>query len=257
MGAPIPTERDRTIHHRVGHYMADVAKLLLRDGYPVVSISSCRPEDLDDLEDDGGGYIDFGTEMGARINGAPEDVLDLHFDWSTGSGWALVMEGRGAAPIARWMGAGLTPAPEKVAGFFLSSLLDFRNTGSEDQPYYRPPGQDLDGLADRLAQFDRKGSFNDRFRADRNAIAERRAVDALLGEDTVLSVPARAGELAALQHLVHFAAMSSDLREVAVRLIADLKARAVTTTDKDQATAVTRHSTGVEKAKQLRRPGRG
>ncbi|MFE1781014.1 hypothetical protein ACFW9F_00100 [Streptomyces sp. NPDC059506] len=51
--------------------------------------------------------------------------------------------------------------------------------------------------------------------------------------------------------------MSSELREVAVRLIADLKARAVTTTDKNQTTAVTRHSTGAEQAKQLRRSGRG
>ncbi|PLW73790.1 hypothetical protein C0036_05350 [Streptomyces sp. DJ] len=79
----------------------------------------------------------------------------------------------------------------------------------------------------------------------------------MLGEDTALSIPARAGELAALQHLVHFVAMSSELREVAVRLIADLKARAVTTTDKNQTTAVTRHSTGAEQAKQLRRSGRG
>ncbi|WP_030423220.1 hypothetical protein [Streptomyces sp. NRRL F-5065] len=257
MGAPTPTERDWRIHHRVGHYMADVANLLLRDGYPVISISSCPPEELGDSEDDGGGYVDLGTEMAAQINGAPKDVLDLHFDWNTSSGWSLVMHGRGAAPIERWMGAGLTPAPEKVAGFFLSSLLDFRNAGSEDRPYYRQPGHDLDGLAERLAPFDRKGSFNDRFRTDRNATAERRAVDAVLGEDTLLSIPARAGELAALQHLVHFVAMSSDLREVAVRLLADLKARAVTTTDKNQTTAVTRHSTGVEQAKQLRRLGRG
>ncbi|GKQ37521.1 hypothetical protein ALMP_40580 [Streptomyces sp. A012304] len=183
--------------------------------------------------------------------------MDVHFDWSTSSGWSLVMEVRGAASVERWMGAGLTPDPEKVAGFFLSSLLDFRNAGSEDRPYYRKPGHDLDSLAERLAPFGRKGSFNDRLRRTRNMTAERRAVDAVLAEDTVLSIPARAGGLAALQHLVQFVAMSGDLREVAVRLIADLKARAAITADKNHAKAITAHSSGVEQAKQLRRKDRG
>ncbi|MEW2515768.1 hypothetical protein [Streptomyces sp. NPDC046870] len=257
MGASSPTERDRAIHRRVGHYMADVAKLLLRDGYPVVSISSCPPEELGDSEGDGGGYVDLGLEVVAQMNGAPKDVLDIHFDWSTSSGWSLVMEVRGGTPIERWMGAGLTPAPEKVAGFLLSSLLDVRKAGSEDQPYYRKPGHDLDALAERLAPFDRAGSFNNRFRNARNATAERWGIDAMLGEDTVLSILARTGELAALQHLVQFVAMSGDLREVAVRLRADLKVRVVTTTDRNQGTAVTRHSTGAEHAKQQRHTDRG
>ncbi|MEU6602895.1 hypothetical protein [Streptomyces flaveolus] len=73
------------------------------------------------------------------------------------------------------------------------------------------------------------------------------------GKDTIFSVPVRAGELAALQHLVHFGAMNIDLREVAVLLIADLKARAVPTVDKNYAQVVTAHSAGVEQVKQARR----
>jgi hypothetical protein len=260
MGKPIPTDRDRAIYHRTGHYMADVAELLQRDGYPVTSISSCQPEELGDSEADGGGYVDFGSETLAQVNGAPTDALELHFEWDTSSGWALVVEVHGTKPVARWMGAGLTPAPEKVAGFFLAGLLDFRNAGSEDRPYYRQPGDDLDGLAERLAPFHKKGSFNERFRHTRNTIAERLAINAVLpdGKDTVLSVPVRAGELAALQHLVHFVAMNDDLREVAVLLIADLKARAVPTADKNHAQVVTAHSAGVEQAKQVRlRKNRG
>jgi hypothetical protein len=46
--------------------------------------------------------------------------------------------------------------------------------------------------------------------------------------------------------------MNADLREVAVLLIADLKARAVPTADKNHAQAVTAHSAGKEQAKQVR-----
>ncbi|MGW8955898.1 hypothetical protein [Streptomyces sp. NPDC055709] len=73
------------------------------------------------------------------------------------------------------------------------------------------------------------------------------AINAVLAEDTVLSVPARAGELAALQHLVYSVAMNVDLSEVAIQLIADLKARAILTVDKNHAELVTaqhRRSTG-------------
>lgn len=260
MGEPIPTDRDRAIYDRTGHYMADVAERLLSDGYPVISISSSRPEELGDAQDDdGGGYVDFGLETLAQVHGAPNDGLDLHFLWDTSSGWALVVEAHGASPVTRWMGAGLAPAPEKVAGFFLSALLDFSNAGSEDRPYYRQPGDDLDGLAERLAPFDKKGSFRARFHDTRNAVAERLAIDAVVPEnkDTILSIPVRAGELAALQHLIHFVAMNTDLREVAVRLIADLKARAVPTADKNHAQAVTDHSAGVEQAKRVRRKRQG
>ncbi|WP_327379026.1 DUF6292 family protein (plasmid) [Streptomyces sp. NBC_01216] len=258
MGEPIPTDRDRAIYHRTGHYMADVAELLQVDGYAVISISSCQPEELQDAEDDGGGYVDLGLETLAQINGAPKDGLDLHLTWDTSSGWALVVEARGISPVTRWMGGGLAPAPEKVAGFFLSGLLDFRNAGSEDRPYYRQTGNDLDGLA-RLAPFDKRGSFSARFRHTRNAIAERLAINAVLpeGEDAILSVPVRAGELAALQHLIHHAGLSVDLREASVLLIADLKARAVPTDDKNHAQAVTDHSAGVEQAKRVRRKRQG
>ncbi|MFF4734206.1 hypothetical protein ACFY3M_55615 [Streptomyces mirabilis] len=257
MGEPIPTDRDRAIYHRTGHYLTDVAELLLRDGYPVISVSSCQPEAMGGLEDDGGGYVDFAPEVLAQVNGAPKDALELHFEWDTSSGWALIVEVLKAKPVARWMGAGLTPAREKVAGFLLAGLLDFRSAGSEDRPYYRKPGRDIDGLAERLAPFHKKGSFNDRFRRARSATAERLAIDAVLAEGTVLSIPARAGELAPLQHLVHFGAMSDDLREVAVRLIADLKARAVPTADKSHMETVAAHSTGVDQAKQVPRTNGG
>jgi hypothetical protein len=257
MSEPIPTDRDRAIYHRTGHYMADVAELLQRDGYPVTSISACPPEELGDSEHDGGGYVDFGPEILAQMNAALKDALDLHFAWDTSSGWALVVETRGTQPVARWMGAGLTPAPEKVASFFLTSLFDFHNAGSEDRPYYRQPGVDLDGLAERLAPFHKKGSFNARFYRARHATAERLAIDAMLADNTILSIPARSGELAALQHLVHFVAMNRDLREVAVRLIADLKARAFPTGDKRHAETVALHSSGVEQAKEKRRTEHG
>jgi hypothetical protein len=66
------------------------------------------------------------------------------------------------------------------------------------------------------------------------------------GKDAILCVPVRAGELAALQYLVHFVGMNADLREVAVLLIADLKARAVPTVDSNHAQVVTAHSGGKE-----------
>ncbi|MDX3232501.1 DUF6292 family protein [Streptomyces sp. ME19-01-6] len=237
--------------------MADVAELLLRDGYPVMHVGSCQPEHMEPLEDDGGGYVDFAPEVLAQVNGTPQDAQELHFVWDTSSGWGLVTEQPKAKEVTRWMGGGLTPGPEKVAGFFLTGLLDFRNAGSEERPYYRQPGHDIDGLAERLAPFHRKGSFDDRFRRARNATAERLAIDAVLTEDTVVSIPARAGELAALQHLVHFVVMSEELRGVAVKLIGDLKARAVAMTDEEQLKRVTSHSDGVEQAKQLRRMGHG
>ncbi|MDX2855176.1 DUF6292 family protein [Streptomyces scabiei] len=254
---PTPTQRDRAIYHRTGHYMADVAELLLRDGYPVIHAGSCQPEHMGGLEDDGGGYVDLAPEVLAQVNGARQEAMELHFEWNTSSGWALVTEIPKAKDVTRWMGAGLTPAPEKVAGFFLAGLLDFPNAGSEERPHYRKPGHDLDGLAERLAPFDRKGSFRDRFHHARNAAAERLAVDAVLSEDTVVSIPVRAGELAALQRLAQFVDMSEALRGVAVQLIADLKARASSTSDESQIESVRSHSTGVEQAKEIRRIGRG
>lgn len=58
-----------------------------------------------------------------------------------------------------WVGVGLTPVPEKVADFFLAGVMDFRNAGSKDCSRYRRTGDDLDGLAERLAPFHEKTSF--------------------------------------------------------------------------------------------------
>ncbi|CAM5658843.1 hypothetical protein SGRIM119S_02582 [Streptomyces griseorubiginosus] len=90
----------------------------------------------------------------------------------------------------------------------------------------------------------------------RNAVAERLAVNAVLhdGKDAILSVPVRAGELAALQYLVYIAGMGDDLREVAILLIADLTTRAVPTADKNHAQVVIAHSAGTEQAKQVGLP---
>ncbi|MBE4733310.1 MULTISPECIES: hypothetical protein [Streptomyces] len=132
--------------------------------------------------------------QGSSVNGARQDAMELYFEWNTSSGCALVTEIAKVKDVTRSMGAGLTPAPERVAGFFLA------------------------GLAERLAPFDRKGPFRDRFHHARNAAAERLAVDAVLSEDTVVSIPVRAGELAAHQRLVQFVDMSEALSGVAVQL---------------------------------------
>ncbi|MFG2894988.1 hypothetical protein [Streptomyces sp. NPDC048248] len=252
---PPPPERDRAIHRRVGHYMASVAELLLRDGYPVAYVGSCPPEELDDSpENDGAGYIDFAPVVITQTNGAPDGARELFFDWDTSSGWRLVLETSArASSLTRWMGAGLTPAPERVAAFFLSALLDLHSAGSDERPFYRQAGHDIDGLAQRLSQFDRNTSFKERFRSAQNRTAERQFTGAVLAEDTVITLPLRTGELTALQRLSDFLDMNAELRSMTTMLIADLKARAVATTDDTSRRSVTSHSTAAALAERLDR----
>ncbi|WP_406100691.1 hypothetical protein OG698_00440 [Streptomyces sp. NBC_01003] len=86
----------------------------------------------------------------------------------------------------------------------------------------------------------------------RNAASQRLATADILSDDTLLSVPLRAGELAALKRLADFVDMSDELRGIASSLLADLKARAVTATDDAMETAASLHRTARTEAERLR-----
>ncbi|MFE5199026.1 hypothetical protein ACFQ93_35920 [Streptomyces sp. NPDC056601] len=65
-------------------------------------------------------------------------------------------------------------------------------------------------------------------------------------------MPVRAGELAALKRLADFVDISDELRGIAISLLTELKADAVTTTDDAMETAPTLHCTARSDAERLR-----
>ncbi|MGW7433167.1 hypothetical protein ACWGIN_26945 [Streptomyces sp. NPDC054861] len=256
---PRRTERDRTIYRRVGHYMTDVAELLMREGFPVISSSSCRPEEVSDVgEDDGGGFVDLHPDLALQVAGAPENARAFFLEWHTASGWSLVVEtpaslAGGGIEHCRWMGAGLTPDPEIVCSFFRSAFLGFAATGDAEQPYYRRPHHDVDELVDMLRRFDRSGSFMARFSTIRRAAGERLANVDVRSGGTLFVVPMYAGEIAALARTAEYADLNEGHRYITSRLIADMKARAVTTADEAVITAAQLHNQARRGAERLRR----
>ncbi|MFE1198441.1 hypothetical protein ACFW6E_37815 [Streptomyces olivaceoviridis] len=110
---------------------------------------------------------------------------------------------------------------------FLSSLqLDPHAAGSGDRPFYRQPLQDLPGLCERLQAHRRlyygNPSYELRFNEARCGSYYDRTIQALTsGDDSIVNVPVRRGELEALLHLLEFAEGSS---HKPVRLFADYMA---------------------------------
>ncbi|MFF9915878.1 hypothetical protein [Streptomyces sp. NPDC013457] len=239
--------------------MTDVAEMLIRDGFPVISSSSCRPEEVSDIgEDDGGGFVDLHPDLALRVAGAPKNARALYLEWHTASGWSLVIEApsglaAGSIERCRWMGAGLTPDPETVCAFFRSSFHDFNASGDAEQPYYRQPHCDVNELAEMLRRFDRRGSFRARFNMIRRAAGERLTSDDVRSGGTLYVVPMYAGEIAALARTAEYSDLNEGHRYITSRLIADMKARAVTTEDEAVVTAALLHNQARRGAERLQR----
>ncbi|MEU0374751.1 DUF6292 family protein [Streptomyces sp. NPDC006283] len=196
----------------IGHYVTGVAEKLLADGLPVKSINAYGHYDdmtqpgTDDVE----GGIDFGFAFQQRV--FPGGEAGLH--WAGTSGWCLFLipnDGGSLYNGARWLGAGLTPSPERVAAFVSSVQLDSRSAGSAERPFYRTPREDLPELLKRLEAFEPEGHFHGhsheyRFRSLQGQAYRRRVIDALLsGEDEIVDLPIRRSELQAVLHLLDYA----------------------------------------------------
>ncbi|MFE4873848.1 hypothetical protein [Streptomyces sp. NPDC056682] len=121
------------------------------------------------------------------------------------------------------VGVALIPEPDRVAAFLSSLQLDPHVAGSGDRPFYRQPLQDLPDLCERLRVYRRvdygNPSYELRFDNSRCGAYYARTAQALTsGDDDIVNVPVRRGELEALLHLLEFAEGSS---HQPVRLFAD------------------------------------
>ncbi|MGW2416894.1 DUF6292 family protein [Streptomyces tubercidicus] len=215
------------LERAIGYYMASVADKLLAEGLPVSSISAYGRYDDEDQKrhrDDVEGTIRLNDSFMERVLPDAESGLA----WSGTSGWCLWTLPRkslgGVYDGARWLGAGLLPSPDQVASFVSSIQLDVHNSGSSDRPFYRDLGQGLTELHNRLREFTPVGdAFHPRyeyvFDKARDTAYYDRMVNALAsGDDEIVNVPMRKGELTALAHLLEFAEGSSHMP---VRIIAD------------------------------------
>jgi hypothetical protein len=203
----------------IGHYVTAVAGKLLDDGLPVTSIHAYGQYDditQPDTYDVEGGIV-FGSAFQQRV--FPDGEAGLH--WSATSGWCLFLipdSGGGLYNGARWLGAGLLPAPERVAAFVSSAQLDAHSTGSAERPFYRTAREGLHELLKRLEAFTPEGEFHGhsyeyRFNSLQGQAYRRRVIDALLsGDDAIVDLPIRRSELQAVLHLLDYAEATSNTR---------------------------------------------
>lgn len=220
----------------IGHYMAVVAEKLLADGVPVSSVSSYGHYDDDEKDqvksrEDVEGTIYFNDSFVRRF--LPTGEAGLH--WSGTSGWGLWIlpsptHGGPFYDGARWLGAGLLPDAGRVAEFVSTLQLDIHNAGSSDRPFYRQVREDLPGLLDRLLPFQHSADdwahrYRYRFEVAQQLAYKCRVVGALTaGNDEIVQIALRRGDLQAVLHLLEFAEghAGRPLGRLAEHLSADL-----------------------------------
>ncbi|MFB8027186.1 hypothetical protein ACFQ6U_10660 [Streptomyces sp. NPDC056465] len=224
----------------IGHYMVAVAAKLLDEGLPVAGISAFGAyDDPGQAEFDGDveGSVEF-TQAFQRSLSSQEGGAGLL--WCGVSGWCLFLTPQGSGQVlmdsARWMGAGLLPAPARVAAFLSAARLDPSSAGSGERPFYRAPRSGPVALLDRLHGLEDAGSaaeerfFDRRFASVRTGAYERRVVDALTApKQGVVDLALHTGELDSLVRFLEYVegvAPSRDARELARRLGSDLSLRA-------------------------------
>ncbi|MBY8880876.1 hypothetical protein [Actinacidiphila acidipaludis] len=167
-------------------------------------------------------HADCGCEVSGVIGFSPrfqrEALLrgpgEACLVWCGNSGWSLTMTPWPARadglPAPRWLGMGLVPPPSEVHAFILALQLDI-DSRSDARPAYRQAGEDLDGLASRLAEYlphtaaAERGAEDFPLRFGRGLDAHYRVeAEKALGDRSPTGVVLTAGELAALEKLVKY-----------------------------------------------------
>lgn len=204
----------RNIAFAAGHYLAAVAEHLLAEGVSVSEIDVQAPT----TEKDEKGWAVTFTEVSGTV-GLTGDLCEAvsghrdawaYLEWSGLCGWALEREGRESL----WLGAGLVPAPGRVATFLLAVQVHPDEAGSLDRPAYRDGTEDCDLLADKLRQYlpdpgeqlPGKRNYELKFKIAHRRAYEARIAHELLdqGLDPVIELPVRRSELRALAHALEY-----------------------------------------------------
>jgi len=240
------------IEVRGGHYLATVAGTLLAQRLPVNDIDVLPPERVNGDYRKAVGLISFTRDFAHEVAG---HECNLTLDWWEDSGWCLTRVDLDDTAEERWLGAGLVPAPDRVAAFVAGAQLDLATAGSGERPYYRQAPGDLGPLLERLGGY-ADAQHNQGFGADwsgrfvqmRTSVYEVRAIGVLTGgqDDPVIDVPMHASELAAVLDLLeylqpHFPADSVSGLSIAGALRQDLLGR----TPGEQASTVARRARDV------------
>jgi hypothetical protein len=247
-----PETEAETFGRYTGHYAAAVAEALIDDGLSVGITSASGPKMVwDDPREEGGPDVEvfqdakatlsFGEEFRRRV--APGKGCEL--TWEASSGWYFAIDDVELSydeylARARWLGAGLVPAPERVTRFVSEVQLDHTSAGSTERPYYRTEGQNPQDVMDRLKPYVSMSmysasarddvSWQDRHDSNRGLIVGRQVVAAMTGTpgEQWVNVPLRASELEALRRiheLMEMAAPRSALDKLAYLLGSDLRSR--------------------------------
>lgn len=214
----------------VGHYMNAVAVALLEEGVPVTSIRASKLSTSRESETDVDGELRFTRNLEDRLVPKAEDIT-LH--WSGTSGWCLLVlhdDDHDHYHHARWLGAGLLPPPERVAAFMSTVQLSPGEAGSNERPFYRPFGEGVEELYQRLAMFlpspdDWRShhSFQKSFLAGRAHAYATHVSAALTSQgDTEVELRLRVSELEALRHMLeHLEGSESPLLSTFASHLAD------------------------------------
>ncbi|WP_327121276.1 hypothetical protein OG206_29095 [Streptomyces sp. NBC_01341] len=223
----------------IGHYMVAVSVELLDEGLPVAGISAFGSYDdpsQADFDGDVEGSVEFTQAFQRRLTaeGGGAGLL-----WCGVSGWCLFRtphgSGRGLMHSARWMGAGLLPAPARVAAFLSEVRLDPAAAGSAERPFYRAPRAEPQALLARLRGIGDEAAaggayFDHRFASVRAEAYQERVLAALTEpEQDLVDLVLHTGELESLVRFLEYvegAAPRPEARELARRLGSDLALRA-------------------------------
>ncbi|MEY9840655.1 DUF6292 family protein [Streptacidiphilus sp. EB103A] len=199
------------LEERLGHYARAVARRLLDLEIPVVDVIA-EPSD-DDIDHAFEAVIEFSEPFQRLL--VPAGACGLL--WTSTSGWALFhvedLDSDDLLPGARWLGAGIVPAPGKVASFLQAAQLGLQEHGSLERPYYRNDNtaEDLRDLEQRLSPYpepcDDGTPWPDLFQQDLLDTYQGKAFTALLtdGPDPVLQIALRASEVTALKAYLQLA----------------------------------------------------
>jgi hypothetical protein len=240
---------DPALGDLIGHYMAAVAARLLADGHHVVACDAHPPHTDDELPH-ARGRIGFAYTFQQSMHPGP---YESELTWDIESGWSCSVWDTATSepvlPLGRWAGAGLVPAPERVAAFVAALLLDATAAGSPERPAY--PDSPRAAHARLRAHLPRhtRQSWTQRVDTARRHANRRHALEYLAGAhagEPPLYIPVLRAELRTLSRWLEDVETTSDLPGELVRLLGrDLVDRAATTAD---ARAVRRHATAREHA---------
>jgi hypothetical protein len=220
------------LKERADHYLLAVAAALMRDGFPVTTGGTYTYPDPG-LPEDAEFTLRLPDEYAVR--GLGERGESLALDWTSVSGWSLYTSIRNddgkLTDTEHWLGAGLVPPPQQVANFMAAAVVDWRSTGSPEQPYYRTRDQGLGRLLLQLTSYQpdenspSRGPISYQFDLLRRTTAYQLAAVDMLSDDTIRAVPMRAGEVRALRRLLEFADSDGEARALALSLVNDVQAR--------------------------------